>query len=1016
MFPNRFAENCTACHVRVQPNEGYAFRDATRAWRVSCKSARCAEQLGLKPANGTAAANDVTTRSLERDPQDAALLIVRMPFDRDSLPLQRALPGSKWDGERNVRTCNAAPADLPRVIELARKLGLSIPADLEQAAATGTEQEQVAAGRADTAGLYPFQREGVRFLARRARALLADDMGCIDGDATIRVNRAKRGFPIRLADLYRKFHEPGWDHSIPTHIRALCNGELRLHRIVDVLDKGIKPVVKLTLASGKTLRLTPDHEVCVATDGSRFVRADALQPGDAVITNGTAKCKRCGSTKNVVTYEYAKFPGYCRTCVYRYQRKQGRFKTGRIIDQDGYVRVSGHLDHPRHTTGGVYEHILVAEKRLGRALRPNEEVHHRNEIRHDNRPSNLRVLTRSAHATLHGRTGGYLHMEGGRGGKGGLVQFVPKIDRVVSVMPDGHAHVYDVVCADPHRNFVANGVVVHNCGKTPQTLCALSENGRTLVVCPAVVKYNWKAEAARWRPDLRVTVLSGKGSFRLPEPGEIVVLNYDLLPKAPPKPKKGQRREPLLCTWHQDCRDHVTAGLAEVCAKRELADVTLVVDEAHLVKNRDAQRTRAVQAIGALCARVWFLTGTPLANRALDLFGVLSAGGMEREVLGGWMGFVRLFNGHQNRWGGWEFGGPEPEVPERLRRVMLRRTKAEVLPDLPSVTYQTIEVNDLPRDLQRDLDEAWEEYCEDGAAPSYLPAFEEFSGLRQRLAASRINALTELVEQYEETETPLLVFSAHRAPVDTIGQREGWAAITGDTEAEDRTEIVSRFQRGELKGVALTIAAGGVGITLTRASTAIFVDLAWRPSDNWQAEDRMRRIGQLADKITVVRMVSRHPLDLHVQNLLALKIELIRRAVEATYLYQAKPGPEWREESAEEQTARANQIREQAERVEREHEVTDRRNQIERRLAREEHVELTAEQREAVRAAFGYLCSVCDGAETEDNSGFNKADQGIRRWLEVVGLNDGQAMQLAYHVVRKYPRQVKDMYPQLWTE
>jgi SWI/SNF-related matrix-associated actin-dependent regulator 1 of chromatin subfamily A len=735
MFPNRFAESCGACRVRVQPNEGYAFRDASRAWRVVCKSARCAEQLGLKSANGASAVADVTTRSLERDPQDAALLIVRMPFDRDSLPLQRALPGSRWDGDRNVRTCSAAPADLPRVIELARKLGLAIPADLEQAAATGTQEEQHAAGRADTAGLYSFQREGVRFLARRTRALLADDMGC---------------------------------------------------------------------------------------------------------------------------------------------------------------------------------------------------------------------------------------------------------------------------------------------GKTPQALCALPETGRTLVVCPAVVKYNWAAEAARWRPDLRVTVLSGKGSFRLPEPGEIVVINYDLLPKAPPKPKKGQRREPLRCGWHSDCAEQ-GGVFAEACAKRELADVTLVVDEAHLVKNRDAQRTRAVQAIGALCARVWFLTGTPLANRAMDLFGVLAAGGMEREVMGGWMGFIRLFNGHQNRWGGWEFGQPEPEVPERLRRVMLRRTKEEVLPDLPPITYQEIQVNDLPRDLQRDLDEAWADYCEDDAAPSYLPPFEEFSRLRARLAAARIPALTELVEQYEETETPLLVFSAHRAPIDTIAQREGWAAITGDTEAEERTEIVARFQRGELKGVALTIKAGGVGITLTRASTAVFVDLEWRPIDNWQAEDRMRRIGQLSDKITVVRMSSRHPMDLHVQGLIAEKIKLIRNAVENTIAYQAKAGPEWREESAEEQAARVRQAQDEAERIEREQAESDRQrergarqDQIARRLEREEHVELTVEQQAAVRGAFGYLCSVCDGAETEDLSGFNKADQGIRRWLETVGLDDGQAMQLAYHVVRRYPRQVKEQFPQLW--
>src|SRR5262249_49653534 len=131
-----------------------------------------------------------------------------------------------------------------------------------------------------------------------------------------------------------------------------------------------------------------------------------------------------------------------------------------------------------------------------------------------------------------------------------------------------------------------------------------------------------------------------------------------------------------------------------------------------------------------------------------------------------------------------------------------------------------------------------------GDSPTGSVPFTMLSAARAALASAKIPPLMELVEQYEEQEEPVVVFSAYRAPIDFLKAREGWAVITGDTSPNQRTEIENDFQAGKLKGVACTIKAGGVAITLTRACHVIMSDLEWTPSLNDQAAYRVIRIGQ----------------------------------------------------------------------------------------------------------------------------------------------------------------------------
>jgi hypothetical protein len=412
-------------------------------------------------------------------------------------------------------------------------------------------------------------------------------------------------------------------------------------------------------------------------------------------------------------------------------------------------------------------------------------------------------------------------------------------------------------------------------GKTIQVLMALEEH--SLAVVPACVKYNWAAEARKWRPDLKVFVVKEKRQWRLPAKGELIICNYEQLPDWL-KPVKTHKKAK---SWEVEV--HVpTQGMRETAQK-----MTFVIDEAQYAQNWKTERAQKVKGLAMISHNVWGLTGTPLTNRPQQLYGVLESLGMAHKVFGGWTRFVDVMNGSKGRWGGWNWGTPKPIVPELLRRVMLRRTQEQVLPDLPKLFYQTITC-ELPDDLRADCDDLWDRYGDyfvenignERTRDNPLPPFEEFSSIRRRLAESRIPVILELAAQHEEDDIPLIVFSTHIAPLKALAERDGWECIIGSTPPERRTELVKQFQDGKLKGLACSIKAAGVGLTLTRSYKAIFVDLDWVPGNNAQAERRIARIGQTALKCIIVRLVSDHVLDQHVLDLIAWKIDIIVAAIE----------------------------------------------------------------------------------------------------------------------------------------
>ncbi len=558
-------------------------------------------------------------------------------------------------------------------------------------------------------------------------------------------------------------------------------------------------------------------------------------------------------------------------------------------------------------------------------------------------------------------------------------------------------------------------------GKTAQTLWALPEGARCLVVAPASLKLNWASEVAKWRPDLTARVVNGRQrdcTNITPAEGEVVVVNYDILPPAK----------------------------TLVLDNGDWAEVTLVTDEAHNVKSYKAARSKKIKALAPRCGRVWAITGTPLLGRPLDLWGVLSAHDMSSDVFGGWHRFLGVFGGRKGRWGGYEFDRtPKPEAPTLMRRIMIRRRKEDVWADMPSRRYELRHVP-VEGELLHLMDAIYDG-VEEGLLKGLLPEFDEMSTVRADLARQRIPALVELVQSYEEVEEPIVVFSAYREPVLELGRREGWAVITGSTPQADRQAAVEAFQRGDLKGIAGTIAAMGVGLTLTRASTMVFNDLDWTPALNRQAEDRICRIGQQASSCRDVKLVSAHPLDRRVLEVLERKSALCDATLDAEGAPLQRADIAWEapqviEEAEAERAARVAAY--EATKTAAERAAADRKllrvkwddlSEAKRTRRARRTVQGSADawlssygarrgrpdviiedaQRDLLREALALMLGVCDGAKEQDGEGFSRSDVMVSRNLHYDGLSSDTAALAAWCLLRGYRRQLEGRYPRLFS-
>jgi SNF2 family DNA or RNA helicase len=411
-----------------------------------------------------------------------------------------------------------------------------------------------------------------------------------------------------------------------------------------------------------------------------------------------------------------------------------------------------------------------------------------------------------------------------------------------------------------------------------------------VVVAPASVVDSWVKAWQVWAPHLHVVPWRGTPAKRkhLAGTADVYVVSYDTARiDIGPAGKRG----PLAA----------------------LDPAAVVIDECHLIKNPGSARSKAIRYLAKGADTVVALSGTPITHNPADLWPTLVA--LEPDAWPSRERWVDRYcmsvpGDYSDTILGLKEGPPENEFRTTLLGAHRRVAKADVLDQLPPKVY-SVRTVDIPAPYRKRYAAMERDMLAELGGGQELPAFSVITQLQFLAALSCADADVEVTtsEHVDErdgwTETrehfhailkapswkvdallevlaerpgsPVVCFAQSRQLVDLAGQaateagyRTGY--IVGGQTPAWRTETVDSFQRGELDLICVTTQAGGVGITLTASSTAVFLQRPWSLVDAIQAEDRLHRIGaEQHESIEIIDIVAADTIDSRVREALLEK-------------------------------------------------------------------------------------------------------------------------------------------------
>ena len=364
-------------------------------------------------------------------------------------------------------------------------------------------------------------------------------------------------------------------------------------------------------------------------------------------------------------------------------------------------------------------------------------------------------------------------------------------------------------------------------GKTTSTIIAALETGskKILIICPASLKINWQREIENYS-NRSIFIAEGK---KFSTESDFVIVNYDILKNFHDSdPKK--KEESLLIQSNFDL---------------------VILDEAHMISNAQAQRTKIINSFVKNIDKVWLLTGTPMTSRPMNYYNLLNI--IESPVAQNWKAYaIRYCQGFQFTAGKrkvWNVSGASnlEELRDRTSKQILRRLKEDVL-DLPDKIITPVYLRLKSKEYEELMGDYYDWYDKNPDESSSLTVqFSKLMKVRKVIANEKTRQTIEFAENIIDQGKKVIIFTNFTDTLQTIYHHFGKHAVYLDGSCSNsvRQQAVDSFQNDEkIKVFVGNLKAAGVGLTLTSAEAVIMNDLSFVPAEHAQAEDRAYRYGQ----------------------------------------------------------------------------------------------------------------------------------------------------------------------------
>ena len=379
-------------------------------------------------------------------------------------------------------------------------------------------------------------------------------------------------------------------------------------------------------------------------------------------------------------------------------------------------------------------------------------------------------------------------------------------------------------------------------GKTVQALALMLQlraDGPHLVVCPTSVMSNWRDQILRYTPALQGVLYEGKDrALEDLQTGQVIIVSYRILMQDLAKLQ--------AVNWN-----------------------VALLDEAQFIKNPESKTARAAYAVRARVRLA--TTGTPVENRLSELWSLFRF--LNPELLGSLASFRKRFETNLAT----QLNASQRRLKRLVAPFLLRRTKTEVLSELPPRTEITlaVELSTQERSLYEQLRRQAEEGLREHGARFELLA--HLTRLRQAcshprlvldqpgLTSSKLACFFELFEDLRAGKHRCLVFSQFTRLLDLlqaelVARGVSFLRLDGSTPVADRRSRVDAFQNGQGDLFLISLKAGGTGLNLTAADYVVHLDPWWNPASEDQASDRAHRLGQTRP-VTIYRLIARDSVE-----------------------------------------------------------------------------------------------------------------------------------------------------------